>query len=156
MQIPLTLGDIPATKTAALADILAAHGDNILWATQSQYAGLRWIAAAELPVVHQKLAALGLAEPEPPVLLNLVACAGASTCRLGICLARGLAKAMRGELSASALDLDSIGDFSIHISGCPNSCGRHPIGNIGFSGAARGRKPRAVLRRATRLAAGGR
>ena len=137
VQIPLTLGDIPATKTAALADILAAHGDNILWATQSQNAGLRWITAAELPVVHQKLAALGLAEPEAPVLRNLVACAGASTCRLGICLSRGLAKAVRGELSASTLDLDSLGDFSIHISGCPNSCGRHPIGNIGFSGAAR-------------------
>jgi len=137
VQIPLTLGDIPATKTAALADILAAHGDNILWATQSQNAGLRWVTAAELPVVHQKLAALGLAEPEAPVLRNLVACAGASTCRLGICLSRGLAKAVRGELSTSTLDLDSIGDFSIHISGCPNSCGRHPIGNIGFSGAAR-------------------
>ena len=61
MQIPLTLGDIPASKAAALADILAAHGDNILWATQSQNARLRWITAAELPVAHQKLAALGLA-----------------------------------------------------------------------------------------------
>ena len=137
VQIPLTLGDIPASKAAALADILAAHGDNILWATQSQNARLRWITAAELPVAHQKLAALGLAEPEAPVLRNLVACAGASTCRLGICLSRGLAKAVRSELSASEVDLDSLGDFSIHISGCPNSCGRHPIGNIGFSGAAR-------------------
>jgi len=137
VQIPLTLGDIPAGKTAALADILAAHGDNILWATQSQNAGLRWITAAELPVVHQKLAALGLADPEAAVLRNLVSCAGASTCRLGICLSRGLAKAVRSELSASELDLDSLGDFTIHISGCPNSCGRHPIGNIGFSGAAR-------------------
>ena len=137
VRIPLALGDLPAGKTAALADILAAHGDHLLWATQSQNAGLRWITAAELPVVRQKLAALGLAEPEAPVLRNLVACAGASTCRLGICLARGLAKAVRSELSASELDLDSLGDFSIHISGCPNSCGRHPIGNLGFSGAAR-------------------
>jgi sulfite reductase (ferredoxin) len=137
VQIPLTLGDIPAGKTAALADIVAAHGDYVLWATQSQNAGLRWITAAELPVVHQKLAALGLADPEAPVLRDLVACAGASTCRLGICLSRGLAKAVRQELSESALDLDRLGDFSIHISGCPNSCGRHPIGNLGFSGAAR-------------------
>ena len=119
VQIPLTLGDIPAAKAAALADIVAAHGDNVLWATQSQNAGLRWITAAELPAVHQKLAALGLAEPEAPVLRNLVACAGASTCRLGICLSRGLAKAVRQELTASALDLDQLGDFSIHISGCP-------------------------------------
>ena len=137
VQIPLALGDLPAGKAAALADILTAHGDHILWATQSQNAGLRWITAAELPAVHQQLTALGLAEPEAPILRNLVACAGASTCRLGICLSRGLAKAVRTELSASDLDLDSLGEFSIHISGCPNSCGRHPIGNLGFSGAAR-------------------
>jgi sulfite reductase (ferredoxin) len=137
VHIPLALGDISASKTAALADILAAHGDHILWTTQSQNAGLRWITPEELPMVHQQLAALGLAVPEAPVLRNLVACAGASTCRLGICLSRGLAKAVRGELCASELDLDSLGEFSIHISGCPNSCGRHPIGNIGFSGAAR-------------------
>jgi len=137
VQIPLTLGDISASKTAGLADILAAHGDNILWLTQSQNARLHWIKQVELPVVHQQLAALGLADPEAPILRNLVACAGASTCRLGICLSRGLAKAVRSELSASELDLDSLGDLSIHISGCPNSCGRHPIANIGFSGAAR-------------------
>jgi len=137
VHLPLTLGDLPASQTAALADIVAAHGDNVLWATQSQNASLRWITAAELPVVQQKLAALGLAAPEAPVLRNLVACAGASTCRLGICLSRGLAKAVRTELSASALELDALGDFSIHISGCPNSCGRHPIADLGFSGAAR-------------------
>ncbi|MGA2248858.1 MAG: nitrite/sulfite reductase, partial [Verrucomicrobiota bacterium] len=137
VQIPLTLGDLPAGKAAALADILAVHGDHILWATQSQNAGLRWITAAELPVVYEHLAGLNLADPEAPVLRNLVACAGASTCRLGICLSRGLAKAVRSELTASDLDLDSLGDFSIHISGCPNSCGRHPIGSLGFSGAAR-------------------
>ena len=137
VSIPLLLGDIPAGKTAALAELLAAHGDNILWATQSQNVGLRWITAAELPTVHSKLAALGLGKPEAPVLSNLVACAGASTCRLGICLSRGLAKAVRAELTASRLNLADLGDFSIHISGCPNSCGRHPIGNLGFSGAAR-------------------
>lgn len=74
---------------------------------------------------------------EAPVVRNLVACAGASTCRLGICLSRGLAKAVRHELTAIEPILDRVGDLSIHISGCPNSCGRHPIGNLGFSGAAR-------------------
>jgi len=137
VHIPLTLGDLPASKTAELADLVAAHGDNVLWTTQSQNAGLRWITAAELPAVHEWLAALGLAQPEAPVLRNLVACAGAATCRLGICLSRGLAKAVRRELVAGKLDLDRLGDFSIHISGCPNSCGRHPVGNLGFSGAAR-------------------
>jgi len=136
-HIPMALGDLPAAKTAALADIVAAHGDGILCATQSQNAVLRWVPESELPRLREELDAIGLAAPEPPVLRNLVACAGASTCRLGICLSRGLAKAIRQELTGSQLKLENLGDLAIHISGCPNSCGRHPVGNIGFSGAAR-------------------
>jgi sulfite reductase (ferredoxin) len=137
VHIPLELGDLPSAKTAALADLVAAHGDGILYATQSQNISLRWIAGSELTALFEKLDTLGLAEPQPPVLRNLVACAGASTCRLGICLSRGLANAARRKLTGSEQDLEALGDLSIHISGCPNSCGRHPIGNIGFSGAAR-------------------
>ena len=137
VHIPLALGDLPSAKAAALANIVAAHGDGILCATQSQNVVLRWVAELELPSLREKLNAIGLATPEAPVLRNLVACAGASTCRLGICLSRGLAKAIRQELTGSQLKLESLGDLTIHISGCPNSCGRHPVGNIGFSGAAR-------------------
>ncbi|MEI8342961.1 MAG: hypothetical protein WCH43_15670, partial [Verrucomicrobiota bacterium] len=87
--------------------------------------------------LFEKLDGLGLAEPQAPVLRNLVSCAGASTCRLGICLSRGLAGAVRRELRDSNHEPESFGDLSVHISGCPNSCGRHPIGNIGLSGAVR-------------------
>jgi len=137
VHVPLELGDLPAAATAGLAEILAVHGDGVLYATQSQNAVIRWIAASELAAIFDKLDALGLAAPEPPVLRNLVSCAGASTCRLGICLSRGLAGAVRQELRSSDEDLESLGDLTLHISGCPNSCGRHPIGNIGLSGAAR-------------------
>ena len=137
VHIPLELGDLPAAATAALADIVAAHGDGVLYATQSQNAVLRWIAGSDLAALFEELDALGLAEPLPPVLRNLVSCAGASTCRLGICLSRGLAGAVRQELRGSEQDLEALGDLTLHISGCPNSCGRHPIGNIGLSGAAR-------------------
>jgi sulfite reductase (ferredoxin) len=137
VQIPLALGDLPAAVASPLADVLTAHGDHVLWATQAQNVALRWLTAAELPRVHEQLAALGLAEPDAPALRNLVVCAGASTCRLGICLSRGLAKAVRKELVGSTVDLDRLGNFSIHLSGCPNSCGRHPIASLGFSGAAR-------------------
>jgi sulfite reductase (ferredoxin) len=137
VHIPLELGDLPATAAAALAAIVVAHGDGVLYATQSQNAVLRWIAGSELAALFEELDALGLAEPLPPVLRNLVSCAGASTCRLGICLSRGLAGAVRQELRSSEQDLEALGDLTLHISGCPNSCGRHPIGNIGLSGATR-------------------
>jgi len=88
-------------------------------------------------VLHAELAKLGLAKPLPQVLRNLVACAGASTCRLGLCQSRGLADALTSHLRESSVDLQAVGDIRINISGCPNSCGRHPIADIGLYGAAR-------------------
>jgi sulfite reductase (ferredoxin) len=137
VRIPLELGDLPSALAIGLAEIVDAHGDSALHITQSQNAALRWIAGSELDGLFNRLDGLGLAEPQPAVLQNLVSCAGASTCRLGICLSRGLAGAVRRELTGSEVDLENLGDLSVHISGCPNSCGRHPVGNIGLSGAAR-------------------
>jgi sulfite reductase (ferredoxin) len=67
---------------------------------------------------------------------QIVACAGASTCKLGLCLSRGLADAISDKLSQANLparDSDTI----VRISGCPNSCGHHYIAGIGFQGRAK-------------------
>jgi sulfite reductase (ferredoxin) len=40
-------------------------------------------------------------------------------------------------LDRANLDLQDAADFRLHINGCPNSCGRHPIGSIALFGAAR-------------------
>jgi len=76
-------------------------------------------------------------QPDAPVLRSLVACTGSSTCRLGICLSRGLADAIACALRKSNIDLDGLGELKIQISGCPSSCGRHPIADIGLFGAVR-------------------
>jgi len=135
--IPLPLGDIEADTLKWLADIVETHGDGRLRATQEQNLTLRWIREIELHELHAKLARLGLAMAQPPVLSRLVACAGASTCRLGICRSRGLATAIADALAYDGLDLAALGDLRIHISGCPNSCGRHPLAQVGLFGAAR-------------------
>jgi sulfite reductase (ferredoxin) len=63
---------------------------------------------------------------------KVVACAGASTCKLGLCLSRGLSEAISNKLRQTKLS-----DTVIRISGCPNSCGHHSIADIGFQGAAK-------------------
>jgi sulfite reductase (ferredoxin) len=158
VQIPLPLGDIAAERLERLADVVKEHGEGTLRATQRQNLVLRWVHRHELPEVHAKLAAIGLASDHPAVLRDLVSCTGAATCRLGICLSRGLARAIDEALSQSDLDLSSLGDRKINISGCPNSCGRHPVAEIGLFGAARrvqGRLvPHYVLQLGGRLAEG--
>lgn len=67
---------------------------------------------------------------------NSVSCIGHTTCSLGLCLSQDLLAAIRetfkdeDEKVKSALP-------KIFISGCPNSCGQHQQGMIGFSGRAK-------------------
>ena len=137
VQVPLVLGDIQADAVMQLASVVEEYGEGILRAEQHQNAYLRWVPEDKLAELHARLMPLGLAEIQPPILRNLVSCTGASTCQLGICLSRGLAEALSEDLAKADLDLHSLGDIDVHISGCPNSCGRHPIAQVGFVGAAR-------------------
>jgi len=137
VNIPLWLGDISADALESLADLVEQTGEGVLRTDQKQNMLLRWVPEAMLPAVHARLKTLGLAEPVMPVLRDLVVCTGAATCKLGICLSRGLAKAVRKAIEGKAAELEKIEGLSIHINGCPNACGRHPLGQIGLHGAAR-------------------
>jgi sulfite reductase (ferredoxin) len=138
MEIAPPLGVIHAAEMRRLADVVERRGDGRLRATSRQTAVLRYVPAEELAQTAAELAAIGLWREEPPILRHMVTCAGASTCRLGICLSRGLAEALRAAIAAGGLRLDGpTGALTIHISGCPNACGHHPVASIGLSGAAR-------------------
>ena len=137
VHIPLILGDIPVDVLEKLADIVEKNGEGMVRTTPRQNMVIRWVHETGLVELHSRLMELKLAGDSPPVLGNTISCAGASTCQLGICLSRGLAKGIIDELKHTDLNPEKFGDLSINISGCPNSCGRHPIGNIGMYGAAR-------------------
>ena len=63
-----------------------------------------------------------------------VACAGASTCQLGLCRSRGALEAIISEIKETEVNLEGLDDFRLHISGCSNSCGQHKIADLGFFG----------------------
>jgi len=137
VHIPLMLGDIAAELLQGLAEVAGAYGEGMIRTTQWQNVVIRWVRTCDLTGLHRNLAELGLAEALAPILRNTVACTGAATCKLGICLSRGAARAIADRLVRDGLDLNGLGELNLHISGCPNACGRHPIGRIGMFGAAR-------------------
>lgn len=137
VEIPLFLGDIESPRLRQFADVVEQHGEKQVRATQKQNLVLRWVRQDELESLHDKLSALDLAESYAPALRDLIACTGAATCKLGICLSRGVAKGIADKLSRSKVDLHALGNLQINISGCPNACGRHPVADIGLHGAAR-------------------
>jgi sulfite reductase (ferredoxin) len=137
VRIPLLLGDVGADTLQSLADLAEKYGEAAVRATQWQNLVMRWVHENELGRLYAALKGVGLATADPPVVRNLTACTGAATCKLGVCLSRRLATAIHEVLQRDGLELDALGELKIHISGCPNSCGRHPAADIGLFGAAR-------------------
>jgi len=132
--LPVFLGNLKNEDAITLARFLEAFGNNVLRATLGQNLRLRNILEEYLGNVYVALKDISELSSTPALLANAIACAGADTCRLGICLSKGALRAINDKLSQSELDLDQIPDFKLHISGCPNTCGQHMIADLGFYG----------------------
>ena len=46
----------------------------------------------------------------------------------------GVAERLRVAFTAQNGDVEALGDFRIKVSGCPNACGQHQVGDIGLTG----------------------
>ncbi len=132
--VPIELGFISCQQTSKLAQFLKAFGDDVLRMARGQNILLRNMPMAYLGNVYNFLGGTFKNFNQPVIYGNILSCAGAATCQLGICLSRQAARALIKDLLASGLDLDKIGEVKINISGCPNSCGQHPAADLGFSG----------------------
>ena len=132
--IPFLHGNTSPEVFAKIADFLEEFGNDVIRFTPRQNMQVRNIPEAYLPNVYQFFKNLGLSLDVPVILNNLTSCTGADTCRLGICLPKGLVKGIRRKLEQSNLDLDQLPDLKININGCSNSCAQNAWSDLGFSG----------------------
>ena len=136
--VTLPLGDISSKQMRQLADTARRFSGDNLRTTVEQNMVLRWVSEADLPDLYSELARIGLGEPGAGTILDVVACPGTDTCKLGIASSRGLAGEIRTRLADTLFALDeSVRNLRIKISGCFNSCGQHHIADLGFYGTSR-------------------
>jgi sulfite reductase beta subunit-like hemoprotein len=103
--------------------------------TQGQALQIRWVREADVPALRDRLAAaLGREAADRAARSAIGACTGAGVCRLGLCRAPAAAAACAEELARAGFDPMFLRRMGIHISGCPNACGQHPVASIGLSG----------------------
>jgi len=137
-SVTLPLGDLTSIQARQLANIARRFSADTMRTTVEQNIVLRWVAEADLPDLYRELARIGLAEPGAGTILDVVACPGTDTCKLGIASSRGLAGEIRSRLAGRLFTLDeSVRNLHIKISGCFNSCGQHHIADLGFYGTSR-------------------
>jgi sulfite reductase (NADPH) hemoprotein beta-component len=104
----------------------------------------RWVKTSAVEPFYQRLVAAGLGAPDAGTLSDVVSCPGAESCRLAVTQSRGLGRVLTEYLSARPDVVDMVSSGHIKISGCPNGCGQHHIGSIGFQGSVRKVAGRAV------------
>jgi sulfite reductase beta subunit-like hemoprotein len=136
VQVPL--GDVTSVQMRALAALARAHGNGTLRATDDQNLVLPWVAEAALPALHAGLVAAELGGPDVASIHDVVSCPGMDYCSLAITRSMGMAERIRAHLDGDAATADDfaerLGRFAIKISGCPNSCGQHHVGDVGLTG----------------------
>ena len=136
--VTLPLGDASADQLRALADIARRFVKDTMRTTVEQNILFRWVSEADLPEFYQAIKAVGLGAADAATIVDVTACPGTDTCKLGIASSRGLARELRYRLGEKSLELDSaVKNLRIKVSGCFNSCGQHHIADIGFYGINR-------------------
>ena len=128
------LGDITSDQFRALATLQRDLGSDVRL-TNRQNVVFRGIHVDDLPLVFERLNAMGMAKPGAELSRDVVACPGSDTCNLAVTQSRGLGSAIGEHLESEGLA--EVGGIRINISGCPNSCGQHHASDIGFFGVER-------------------
>ncbi len=138
VTIALPLGDITADQLRLMADIARKYVKETIRSTVEQNLVLRWVSEADLPALYRELSAASLAAPHANTIVDVSACPGTDTCKLGISSSRGLAGTLRERLAEKQFVMDdAIRNLRIKVSGCFNSCGQHHVADLGFYGVSR-------------------
>jgi nitrite reductase/ring-hydroxylating ferredoxin subunit len=130
LVIDIPMGDCCGADFELLSDIADRYGDGVLQLDRDQDVRLRDIPVEKVAAVRETLAGRGLFFLGESHVAAVRACTGSAVCDLGITRAPDAGASL---LESAALGRNS--SLRVHVSGCPNSCAQHQIGDIGLAGA---------------------
>jgi sulfite reductase beta subunit-like hemoprotein len=136
VQIKITRGDLTPEQLRGLADLSRQFCGGNIRTTVHQNLVLRWVRDETVYDLWKALGDLGLNETGADTVTDVVSCPGTDSCKLGITSSMGLNQAVQERIEAMNITDELTKRIHIKMSGCPNGCSQHHIGNIGFYGAS--------------------
>lgn len=129
-------GRVTGTILTKVANLAEAAGSDRIRLTPYQKLVILDVPDTELATLVDGLDALGLPSAPSHWRKNLMACTGIEYCKLSFAETRNRAQVLVPELEQRLEDLNSQLDvpITVNINGCPNSCARIQIADIGFKG----------------------
>jgi sulfite reductase beta subunit-like hemoprotein len=136
VQVKVTRGDLTPEQFRGLAAIMREFCGGQARTTVHQNFLLRWVRDEAVYDVWRALGELGLGEAGADQINDVVSCPGTDSCKLGITSSMGLNRAVTERIEQMQITDPLTRRVHIKMSGCPNGCSQHHIGNIGFYGAS--------------------
>ncbi|UGT92928.1 nitrite/sulfite reductase [Mycobacterium ostraviense] len=129
-------GRVSGTILSAAAELAERAGSDRIRFTPYQKLVILDIPDASLDATVAGLEALGLQSSPSRWRRNLMACSGIEFCKLSFAETRVRAQSLAPELERRLEDINSALDvpITVNINGCPNSCARIQVADIGFKG----------------------
>ena len=129
-------GDLAPEQFRGLAAIMRQYAGGYARTTVQQNFVLRWVREEAVYDVWRALSALDLGDAGSREINDVVSCPGTDSCKLGITSSMGLNQAVQERIEAMGITDEITRRLNVKISGCPNGCGQHHVGSIGFTGAS--------------------
>jgi sulfite reductase (ferredoxin) len=129
-------GRVSGTILTAVADLAENVGSDRVRFTPHQKLIVLDVPDDRVDEVVAGLDALGLQSAPSPWRRNLMACTGIEFCKLSFAETRVRAQSLVPDLEARLADLNATLDVpvTVNLNGCPNSCARIQVADIGFKG----------------------
>jgi nitrite reductase/ring-hydroxylating ferredoxin subunit/dissimilatory sulfite reductase (desulfoviridin) alpha/beta subunit len=124
------LGDLCTADFDLLADIADRFCDGALNVSRDQNIVLRNVEVGGTVEIRERLMERGLFLLGEAHRAQIRACTGSAVCALGVTTAPDAGQSLMENAS-----LARNSSLRVHVSGCPNSCAQHQIGDIGLSGS---------------------
>jgi ferredoxin-nitrite reductase len=129
--VVLPVGKLTADQMRGLAMVARDFGDGDIRLTVWQNLLISGIPEPRIEAAEAAIEAMGLSTKATSIRAGLVACTGNTGCRLALSDTKRHAEEI-ARWCESRIQLD--GPVNIHLTGCPNSCAQHYVGDIGLLG----------------------
>ena len=129
--VVVPVGRLSVPQMRGLADLSCEHGSGEVRLTPWQNLIIPNVPDAAMETVKGELIEMGLHHTTTAIAGGLVACTGNQGCKWAASNTKGQAVELARYLE-SKLTLDQ--PLNIHLTGCPNSCAQHYMGDIGLLG----------------------
>lgn len=129
-------GRVSGSTLTAVADAAERAGSARVRLTPQQKLVVLDVADEAVEALVAELDGLGLQARPSTWRRHVMACSGLEFCKLAFTETRVRAQTLVPDLEARLADLDSELDapVTVHVNGCPNSCARIQVADIGFKG----------------------